>query len=119
MARLGARFGDGRAAVVEDVATAAAAVDGLVNATPIGMVGRPGLPIAAEMLRPSIWVVDVVYFPMETALLRAARQLGCRTMSGEGMAVFQAVRAFEHFTGIPAEAQTMRAAFAAWKTPAV
>ena len=47
-----------------------------------------------------MWVADVVYFPIETALLRAARQLGCRTMSGEGMAVFQAVRAFEHFTGI-------------------
>ena len=119
VARLGARFGDGCAAVVEDVAMAAAAIDGLVNATPIGMHGRPGLPIAAEMLRPSIWVADVVYFPMETALLRAARQLGCRTMSGEGMAVFQAVRAFEHFTGIPADVETMRAAFAAWKTPAV
>ena len=39
-------------------------------------------------------------------------------MSGEGMAVFQAVRAFEHFTGIPAEIETMRAAFAAWEAPA-
>jgi shikimate dehydrogenase len=116
--RLDVRFGGGRAVAVDDASAAAAFADGLVNATPIGMAGRPGLPISAEALRPAMWVADVVYFPIETALLRAARQVGCRTLSGEGMAVFQAVRAFEHFTGIPADVQTMRAAFAAWKTPA-
>ena len=118
VARLGVRFGSQRVAAADDAAKAAAAADGLINATPIGMVGRPGLPIPVEAIRPAMWVADVVYFPIETALLRAARQLGCRTMSGEGMAVFQAVRAFEHFTGMPADIETMRAAFAAWKTPA-
>ena len=118
VSRLGVRFGAERVAAVDDAATAAAIADGVVNATPIGMANRPGLPIPAKALHPAMWVADVIYFPIETAFLRAARQLGCRTMSGEGMAVFQAVRAFEHFTGIAAEVQTMRAAFAAWKAPA-
>ena len=64
-----------------------------------------------------MWVADVVYFPIETELLRTARQMGCRTMSGEGMAVFQAVRAFEHFAGIAPDEQAMRAVFAAQGTP--
>ncbi len=115
--RLAVRYGGGRAAIANDVAAIATLVDGIVNATPIGMVGRPGLPIEVAMLRQSMWVADIVYFPIETALLRAARQLGCRTMCGEGMAVFQAVRAFEHFAGVAADVATMRAAFVAWKAP--
>ena len=115
--RLAARFGAGRAIVADDLTAAAATADGIVNATPIGMAGKPGSPIAADLLRPSMWVADVVYFPIETELLRAARQTGCRTMSGEGMAVFQAVRAFEHFAGIAPDKQAMRAVFAAQGTP--
>jgi shikimate dehydrogenase len=46
-----------------------------------------------------MWVADVVYFPLETELLREARARRCRTMSGGGMAVFQAVGAFRLFTG--------------------
>ena len=115
--RLAARFGAGRAIVADDLTAAAATADGVVNATPIGMAGKPGSPIAANLLRPSMWVADVVYFPIETELLRTARQMGCRTMSGEGMAVFQAVRAFEHFAGIAPDEQAMRAVFAAQGTP--
>ncbi len=115
--RLAARFGAGRAIVADDLTAAAATADGIVNATPIGMAGKPGSPIAADLLRASMWVADVVYFPIETELLRAARQTGCRTMSGEGMAVFQAVRAFEHFAGIAPDKQAMRAVFAAQGTP--
>ncbi len=118
LARLEARFRRGCALVLEDVGEVATSIDGLVNATPIGMAGRPGMPFPAERLRAAMWVADVVYFPIETALLRAARQAGCRTMSGEGMAVYQAVRAFEHFTGVAADPRTMRAAFAALDKPA-
>ncbi|MCB1496343.1 MAG: shikimate dehydrogenase [Bauldia sp.] len=112
-ARLGAQFGDGRAATADDPATALAAADGVVNATPVGMEGHAGSPVPEDLLRRAMWVVDIIYFPIETALLRAARDRGCRTMGGERMAILQAVRAFEHFTGIAADVGTMRAAFAA------
>jgi shikimate dehydrogenase len=45
-------------------------------------------------------VADIEYFPIETELLRRARALGCRTLDGGGMAVFQAAQAFRLFTGI-------------------
>ena len=75
-----------------DLGTALANADGLVNATPAGMSKYPGLPVPSETLHPGLWVADVVYFPEATALLGAARHLGCRTLSGRGMAIFQAVR---------------------------
>jgi shikimate dehydrogenase len=63
------------------------------------------------MLRPGLWVVDIVYFPLETELLARAREAGCRVLSGEGMAVFQATRAFELFTGVAADSERMTEAF--------
>ncbi|MCB1336343.1 MAG: shikimate dehydrogenase [Maritimibacter sp.] len=98
--------------VVDDLARAAKVADGIVNATPMGMVKLPGSAIDTGLLAPRHWVADIVYFPLETALLRAARRAGCRTLSGEGMAVFQAVRAFALFTGLEADANRMRATFA-------
>jgi shikimate dehydrogenase len=58
-------------------------------------------------LRPDLWVADIVYFPLDTELLRAARSLGCRTMAGGGMAVFQAADAFRLFTGREPDAERM------------
>ena len=113
-ARLASRFGPVRVVATEDVATAAASADGLVNATPVGMAKLPGMPIALDLLRPSMWVAEIVYFPLETELLRVARKMGCRTLSGEGMAVYQAVRAFELFTGMVPNSERIQAAFAAF-----
>ncbi|WP_229737803.1 shikimate dehydrogenase [Primorskyibacter flagellatus] len=96
---------------VSDVAAGVAEADGIVNATPVGMAKLPGTPIEAGLLSPRHWVADIVYFPLETAFLKAARATGCRTLSGEGMAVFQAVRAFELFTGRPADPDRMRGTF--------
>ncbi|TWI41906.1 shikimate dehydrogenase [Mesorhizobium tianshanense] len=100
--------------VVSDLAKASSHADGIVNATPVGMAKLPGIPIEADMLRPECWVADIVYFPLETELLREARRRGCRTLSGEGMAVFQAVRAFELFTGLGPDVKRMKEAFAAF-----
>ena len=108
------RFGAERVQPVENPETAAEAVSGLVNATPVGMAQHPGLPFPAALLRPGMWVAEVVYFPLETALLSAARAAGCRVMPGSGMAVFQAVRAFELFTGRVAEPARMRRTFEAF-----
>ena len=70
------------------------------------------MPLPASLLRPQQWVADIVYFPLETELLREARARGCRTMSGGGMAVFQAVGAFRLFTGIEPDAARMARHFA-------
>lgn len=100
-----------RAEPAPDLAEAAARATGIVNATPVGMAKLPGTPIEAALLQPRHWVADIIYFPLETELLRTARALGCRTLGGEGMAVFQAVRAFRLFTGREADAGRMRATF--------
>jgi shikimate dehydrogenase len=76
------------------------------------MAKLPGVPIEPRLLRPDCWVADIVYFPLETQLLAEARRRGCRTLGGKGMAVFQAVRAFELFTGVPPDVDRMKAAFA-------
>jgi shikimate dehydrogenase len=110
-AGLCARFGACHAVAGRDLEAAVIEADGLINATPVGMADHPGLPLPAELLRPAMWVADIVYFPMETALLERARALGCRTLDGGGMAVFQAVEAFRLFTGITPDAERMRAHF--------
>ena len=101
------RFGTGRARIAEDTAHAVRAADGIVNATPLGMAKYPGMPLAREWLRPGQWVADIVYFPLETELLRTARAIGCRTMHGGGMAVFQAADAFRLFSGLEPDAERM------------
>lgn len=109
--RLAGRGAGGRIAYAPDLARALAGADGLVNTTPVGMLAHPGLPLPAELLRPELWVADIVYFPLETELLRTARALGCRTLDGGGMAVFQAVRAFALFTGLEPDPERMRRHF--------
>jgi quinate/shikimate dehydrogenase (NAD+) len=111
-ADLAARFGAGRASATRNLAAALTDADGLINTTPVGMAKYPGLPLSAELLRPGLWVAEIVYFPMETELLRRARALGCRTLDGGGMAVFQAVEAFRLFTGITPDAARMLDHFA-------
>lgn len=90
--------------VLEDAVLTA---DGVLNATPLGMPAHPGSALPTQLLRPHQWVSDVVYFPPETELLRAARHLGCRTLGGAGMFVNQAAQAFEIFTGCAANVERM------------
>lgn len=105
------RFGAGRCIAGTDLAAAMAETDGLVHCTPTGMAKLPGLPLPEELIDGRIWVAEIVYFPLETELLRVARTKGCRTLDGGGMAVFQAVGAFRHFTGLEPDAERMRAHF--------
>jgi shikimate dehydrogenase len=111
------RFGKERAVAAHDASPAVEAADGVVNATPVGMAAHPGLPMACDLLRPDLWVADVIYFPMETAFLRAARERGCRTMAGGGMAVFQAAGAFRLFTGREPDAERMMMHFKSMLAP--
>nr|WP_314619113.1 shikimate dehydrogenase [uncultured Pseudomonas sp.] len=111
---LNQRFGVGRAVLGSDLEAELAVADGLVNTTPVGMAKLPGTPLPVEWLHGRLWVAEIIYFPLQTELLRAARALGCRTLDGSHMAVFQAVKAFELFSGQQADARRMQAHFASF-----
>ncbi len=108
---LNALYGAGRVAASADAAQALHGASGLIHATPTGMDKLPGLPLQAELLRPGLWVAEIVYFPLDTELLKAARAKGCATVDGGTMAVGQAIGAFELFTGRAADAQRVEAHF--------
>lgn len=102
---------------VTDLAKAAAEANGIVNATPMGMAKLPGMAIPADLIAPHHWVADIVYFPRETELLTTARAKGCAVLDGSGMAVFQAVRAFQLFTGLEPDPARMRETFETFQDP--
>jgi shikimate dehydrogenase len=81
--------------------------DVVVNATPVGMSGTPGLPVDLSLLRPDAVVADLVYDPVETDLVRAARERGMVALDGLGMLVHQAVGAFRLWTGVEAPLEVM------------
>ena len=74
--------------------------DLLVNATSLGMQGAPPLDIDLGPLKPGAVVYDIVYVPLETALLKAARAGGHPAVDGLGMLLHQAAPAFERFFGV-------------------
>ena len=71
----------------------------LVNTTSLGMHGQPALELEAGLLPSHAVVADLVYVPLETPLLSAARARGLRTADGLGMLLYQAVRGFELWFG--------------------
>ena len=81
--------------------------DGVVHCTPTGMAEHPGVPFPAELLHPGLWVADIVYRPLDTALLSAALAAGCRVCDGGHMAVHQATEAFALITGIAPDTARM------------
>lgn len=85
--------------------------DGVVNCTPIGMHHHPGTPLDLSLLTSRHWVVEVIYLPIETPLVRHARSLGCRVLDGGVMAVKQAADAFRLVTGLEADRERMRTHF--------
>jgi shikimate dehydrogenase len=108
-ARLNENFPGARAAA--GTVQAIEQASGVIHATPLGMARHPGMPFPASLLRPSLWVSEVVYVPLDTELLKAARRAGCRTADGGHMNVGQAVRGFKLFTGRDADAARMDAHF--------
>jgi shikimate dehydrogenase len=91
----------------DKLAVLLAAGDGVVHCTPTGMADHPGMPFTPDLLHPSLWVADIVYRPLDTALLRAALAAGCRVCDGGHMAVHQATEAFALITGITPDAERM------------
>ncbi|MEL7975042.1 shikimate dehydrogenase [Isoptericola sp. F-RaC21] len=86
--------------------------DGVVHATPVGMVGHPGVALDVDRLAAGAWVAEVVYRPLETALVRRARARGLATLDGGAMAVGQAADSLRLITGLEPDLGRMRAHFA-------
>lgn len=93
----------------EEAPAALAGAGIVVNATPVGMAAHPGTPVDPALLPDEARVADIVYRPVDTDLLVAARARGLRTMPGLGMAMHQAADAFEIFTGARADRRAMLA----------
>ncbi len=110
-AHLNQTHGGSRASAEPDIAKALERSDGLIQATPVGMLQHPGMPLDEKLLTRGLWVSEIVYVPLETALLKAARRAGCATMDGGYMNVGQAVRAFKLFTGRDADVARMNGHF--------
>ena len=100
-----------RAAQATDLAAALAGAVGVVNATPVGMLPNRGTPVPPALLRPDLWVADVVYYPLVTPLLTAARAIGARTVTGRALTIHQAADAFALFTGTRPPIAPLEAAF--------
>lgn len=109
--RLNERLDGGRASASADLRAAMDGASGLIHATPTGMASLPGMPLPKELLRRTMWVSEVVYVPLETPLLKAARRIGCATADGGHMNVGQAIGGFRLFTGLDADAARMEAHF--------
>jgi shikimate dehydrogenase len=102
----------GRVGMMEEVVEA----DLVVNATPIGMRGGGAegeIPVPGGLLRPHQLVVDLVYEPRETSLVRAARTAGASAVGGVGMLVHQAGHAVREWTGLEPPLEVMSAAVVA------
>lgn len=82
----------------------------VVNATPVGMKPDDPLPIDEDLLRPDLFVYDLVYNLKTTKLVTAAKKKGGKAVTGTGMLLYQGVRAFELWTGTTAPVEDMRQA---------
>jgi shikimate dehydrogenase len=112
---LNKHFGRSRVKVTSDISNAMRCADGLIQCTPVGMDSLPGMPIQQELLRPELWLYDIIYFPLETELMRFARRLGCRVAGGESMVIGQAIEQIRLFTGLKADRKRMLAHFKNWE----
>ena len=100
-----------RVVAVTDLAAALAGAAGVVNATPVGMLPNRATPVPAGLLHAGLWVADVVYYPLRTPLLQAARAAGAMTVTGRALTIHQAAHAFALFTGAEAPIAAFGAAF--------
>lgn len=93
-----------------DAVEAAAAADGLINCTPLGMVGLEGTPLARAAMEGASWAFDAVYTPVETQFLMDAEASGLAIISGYELFFGQGLDAWQIFTGVPIDAEQLRAA---------
>ena len=97
---------------IDRLADEAANADLLINATPVG-TGSDASPVPAELLRPDLSILDLVYRPSPTRLVREARSVGANAAAGGAILLGQAWRSLELWLGHPAPIEVMRAALMA------
>ena len=110
---LAAAFPGMTLSVHDDAATAAAGAQGVINCTPVGMVGYPGTPVQREALRGADWAFDAVYTPVETQFLTDAAAEGLAIISGWELFYWQGVHAWRLFSGLDVDEARLRAALIA------
>lgn len=93
-----------------DAVSAAKGADGIVNCTPLGMVGIGGTPLPATAMEGAAWAFDAVYTPVDTPFLQDATAAGLTVISGYELFFGQGVDAWEIFTGTPLDHAALRLA---------
>lgn len=102
-----------------DATGLAAGASGLVNGTPVGMIGYDGTPLERTAMKGAAWVFDAVYTPLETQFLRDAVAEGLQAISGYELFIGQGVDAWRIFTGLPVDEQRLRKALDGGENSAV
>ncbi len=83
--------------------------EGLINCTPVGMVGYPGTPLARTAMQGAAWAFDAVYTPVDTQFLQDAEAEGLQIITGYELFIGQGVDAWRIFTGLPLDYERLRA----------
>ena len=102
-----------RVTVYGDAEDAAAGAAGVLNGTPVGMVGHDGTPVSGSALAVAEWVFDAVYTPVETQFMQAALAAGLTVISGYELFFCQGVHAWKLFSGRPVDEAGLRRGLAA------
>ncbi|MFD1342288.1 shikimate dehydrogenase family protein [Litorisediminicola beolgyonensis] len=88
---------------------AARGATGLLNGTPVGMVGYGGTPLPRDAMEGADWAFDAVYTPVDTQFLTDAEASGLTVISGYELFFYQGVHAWAHFSGLPLDEAQLRA----------
>lgn len=91
-----------------DAEAAALGASGLINCSPVGMVGHSGTPLQGDAMQGANWAFDAVYTPVDTAFLRNAKARGLATISGWELFFFQGLHAWEIFSNLPCDETSLR-----------
>ena len=108
-AELRALDGAPQIAVAKEAAEAAKGASGLLNGTPVGMVGYGGTPLPVDAIAGADWAFDAVYTPVDTQFLQDAEASGLSIISGYELFFYQGVHAWAHFAGKPLDEARLRA----------
>jgi shikimate dehydrogenase len=96
--------------VTADPAEAAAGAYGVINCTPVGMVGYGGTPLPRDLMTGASWAFDAVYTPVDTQFLKDAKAEGLMIISGYELFFYQGLHAWEIFSGRPIDEASLRRA---------
>jgi shikimate dehydrogenase len=94
--------------VTADPAEAAAGAYGIINCTPVGMVGYGGTLLPRELMADASWAFDAVYTPVDTQFLKDAKAEGLTIISGYELFFYQGLHAWEIFSGRPIDEPSLR-----------